>query len=57
MDDVGGPPGWRLCVVTCITTSRQHAWSDLPATGTHDHGSLQTEGGAASWGCHLSFVS
>ena len=56
MDDVGGPPGWRLCVGTCITTSRQHARSDLPAAGTHDHSPLQTEGGSVSWGCHLSFV-
>src|SRR5262249_54150902 len=44
---VAWPPGRRLRVVTCMTTPRRHALSDLPAAaGTYGHGPLQTAGGS-----------
>src|SRR5215813_755879 len=47
IDHVGWSPGRRLLVETCMTTSRQHVPSDLPAAAdTHGHGPLQTAGGS-----------
>jgi len=43
MDDVRCPLGRHLRVVTCMTTPRQHAPSDLAkAAGAHGHSLLQT---------------
>jgi hypothetical protein len=43
MDDVRCLLGRHLRVVTCMTTPRQHAPSDLPkAAGSHGHSLLQT---------------